>query len=83
MRSGPCTLGRDRCTCTYAQDDCVPSSVSGNDLPSDPRAQDLTYCYLHMTRHDIEVLDTIGTPDYLNGDLCIDGTQYAVTWLLS
>ncbi|KAI0741643.1 hypothetical protein C8Q80DRAFT_147099 [Daedaleopsis nitida] len=30
---------------------------------------DLTFCYLHMTRHDIEVLDTIGTPDYLNGDL--------------
>ena len=45
--------------------------------------QDLTFCYLHMTRHDIEVLDTIGTPDYLNGDLCIDGMQYAVTWLLS
>ncbi|KAH9940877.1 uncharacterized protein BXZ73DRAFT_98709 [Epithele typhae] len=33
---------------------------------------DLTFCYLHMTRHDIEVLDTIGTPDYLNGDLCAD-----------
>ena len=28
-----------------------------------------------MTRHDIEVLDTIGTPDYLNGDLSVDGTQ--------
>ncbi|KAJ8495335.1 hypothetical protein ONZ51_g1742 [Trametes cubensis] len=25
-----------------------------------------------MTRHDIEVLDTIGTPDYLNGDLSVD-----------
>ncbi|KAI8969374.1 hypothetical protein BD414DRAFT_503591 [Trametes punicea] len=33
---------------------------------------DLTYCYLHMTCHDIEVLDTIGTPDYLNGDLSAD-----------
>ncbi|KAH9893533.1 hypothetical protein C8Q73DRAFT_697365 [Cubamyces lactineus] len=33
---------------------------------------DLTFCYLHMTRHDIEVLDTIGTPDYLNGDLSVD-----------
>lgn len=28
-----------------------------------------------MTRHDIEVLDTIGTPDYLNGDLSAEGTQ--------
>ena len=28
-----------------------------------------------MTRHDIEVLDTIGTPDYLNGDLSVEGTQ--------
>ncbi len=28
-----------------------------------------------MTRHDIEVLDTIGTPDYLDGDLSADGTQ--------
>ena len=36
-----------------------------------------------MTSHDIEVLDTIGTPDYLNGDLCIDGMMNAVTWLLS
>ena len=45
-------------------------------------SQDLTYCYLHMTRHDIEVLDTIGTPDYLNGDLSVDGTQccYHVTF---
>ena len=28
-----------------------------------------------MTRHDIEVLDTIGTPDYLNGDLSVEGKQ--------
>ncbi|KAI0831995.1 hypothetical protein BC628DRAFT_1351038 [Trametes gibbosa] len=33
---------------------------------------DLTFCYLHMTRYDIEVLDTIGTPDYLDGDLSVD-----------
>ncbi|KAI0369125.1 hypothetical protein BV20DRAFT_1122252 [Pilatotrama ljubarskyi] len=33
---------------------------------------DLTFCYLHMTRHDVEVLDTIGTPDYLDGDLSVD-----------
>ncbi|OSD04864.1 hypothetical protein PYCCODRAFT_1450870 [Trametes coccinea BRFM310] len=38
---------------------------------------DLTYCYLHMTRHDIEVLDTIGTPDYLNGDLSVDDVDVA------
>ncbi|TFK90125.1 hypothetical protein K466DRAFT_583988 [Polyporus arcularius HHB13444] len=38
---------------------------------------DLTFCYLHMTRHDIEVLDTIGTPDYLNGDLSIEDVDMA------
>ncbi|KAI0794107.1 hypothetical protein C8Q74DRAFT_557212 [Fomes fomentarius] len=38
---------------------------------------DLTYCYLHMTRHDIEVLDTIGTPDYLNGDLAVEDVDMA------
>ncbi|KAI9057644.1 hypothetical protein FKP32DRAFT_1660693 [Trametes sanguinea] len=38
---------------------------------------DLTYCYLHMTSYDIEVLDTIGTPDYLNGDLSVDDVDIA------
>ncbi|KAI0695324.1 hypothetical protein C8T65DRAFT_665391 [Cerioporus squamosus] len=38
---------------------------------------DLTFCYLHMTRHDIEVLDTIGTPDYLNGDLSVEDVDMA------
>ncbi|KAI0340525.1 hypothetical protein BDW22DRAFT_1333920 [Trametopsis cervina] len=31
--------------------------------------QDLTYCYLHMTDRDLEVLDTVGTSDYISGDL--------------
>ncbi|KAI0689112.1 hypothetical protein BC835DRAFT_1407905 [Cytidiella melzeri] len=30
---------------------------------------DLTYCYIHMTKHDLEVLDTLGTSDYMAGDL--------------
>ncbi|PCH38057.1 hypothetical protein WOLCODRAFT_130651 [Wolfiporia cocos MD-104 SS10] len=33
---------------------------------------DLTYCYLHMTKHDIEVIDTIGTSDYLKGEISDD-----------
>ncbi|OCH86613.1 hypothetical protein OBBRIDRAFT_890364 [Obba rivulosa] len=33
---------------------------------------DLTFCYLHMTKHDLEILDTIGTPDYLKGELSDD-----------
>ncbi|KAH9943815.1 hypothetical protein B0H21DRAFT_474916 [Amylocystis lapponica] len=33
---------------------------------------DLTFCYLHMTRNDLEILDTIGTPDYLKGELSDD-----------
>ncbi|KAJ2970293.1 hypothetical protein NUW54_g12760 [Trametes sanguinea] len=30
-----------------------------------------------MTRHDIEVLDTIGTPDYLDGDLSVEDVDVA------
>ncbi|KAI0796221.1 hypothetical protein C8Q75DRAFT_803256 [Abortiporus biennis] len=30
---------------------------------------DLTYCYLHMTQHDLDTLDTIGTSEYFVGDL--------------
>lgn len=30
---------------------------------------DLTFCYLHMTQQDLDVLDTIGMPDYLSGEL--------------
>ncbi|KZT09848.1 uncharacterized protein LAESUDRAFT_694312 [Laetiporus sulphureus 93-53] len=30
---------------------------------------DLTYGYLYMMRYDLQVLDTIGTPDYLSGEL--------------
>ncbi|KAF8652159.1 hypothetical protein AX16_004516 [Volvariella volvacea WC 439] len=30
---------------------------------------DLTFCYLHMTKHDLEVLDTIETSDYMKGEL--------------
>jgi len=33
---------------------------------------DLTFCYLHMTRQDLQVLDTLGTPDYFNGELSDD-----------
>ncbi|TRM64184.1 hypothetical protein BD626DRAFT_494073 [Schizophyllum amplum] len=34
---------------------------------------DLTYCYLHMTKNDILVLDTLETPDYLGEDLINKG----------
>ena len=37
------------------------------------RQQDLTFCYLHMTQNDLDVLDTIGTPDYFSGDLSDSG----------
>ncbi|KIP09280.1 hypothetical protein PHLGIDRAFT_126435 [Phlebiopsis gigantea 11061_1 CR5-6] len=30
---------------------------------------DLTFCYLHMTDYDLDVLDTIGTTDYMTGEL--------------
>lgn len=35
--------------------------------------QDLTFCYLHMTEQDLEVLDTIGTSDYIAGELSDNG----------
>lgn len=33
-----------------------------------------------MTRHDLEILDTIGTPDYLKGELSDDG-ESLVKWI--
>ncbi|TFL01678.1 hypothetical protein BDV98DRAFT_548329 [Pterulicium gracile] len=33
---------------------------------------DLTYCYLHMTRNELLVLDTLETPDYIDGSLSDD-----------
>ncbi|KAJ7173521.1 hypothetical protein C8R46DRAFT_1083084 [Mycena filopes] len=33
---------------------------------------DLTYCYLHMSTYDLQVLDTLETPDYLKGELAAD-----------
>ncbi|TCD71792.1 hypothetical protein EIP91_003135 [Steccherinum ochraceum] len=30
---------------------------------------DLTFCYIHMTQQDLDILDTIGTSDYITGDL--------------
>jgi len=30
---------------------------------------DLTYCYLHMSKHDLQVLDTFETADYIKGEL--------------
>jgi hypothetical protein len=38
-------------------------------------AQDLTFCYLHMTRHDLQILDTLESPDYIKGELSDDGTR--------
>ncbi|KAJ7286492.1 hypothetical protein C8J57DRAFT_1287803 [Mycena rebaudengoi] len=33
---------------------------------------DLTFSYLHMTHHDLIVLDTLETSDYLKGDIAQD-----------
>jgi len=33
---------------------------------------DLTFCYIHMTSNDLKVLDTVGTSEYLKGDLSDD-----------
>lgn len=35
--------------------------------------QDLTYCYIHMTKHDIQALSTIETDNYFSGELSDDG----------
>jgi hypothetical protein len=31
-----------------------------------------------MTSHDLQILDTLGTSDYINGELSDDGEQYNV-----
>ncbi|KAG5352407.1 hypothetical protein C0989_002438 [Termitomyces sp. Mn162] len=33
---------------------------------------DLTFCYLHMTKHDLHILDTIETTEYMKGELSDD-----------
>ncbi|KAG1811582.1 hypothetical protein EV424DRAFT_134881 [Suillus variegatus] len=33
---------------------------------------DLTFCYIHMTEHDLKVLDTIDSPEYISGELSDD-----------
>lgn len=38
-------------------------------------SQDLTFCYLHMTPQDLEVLDTLGTADYISGELSDTGSS--------
>ncbi|RDB15863.1 hypothetical protein Hypma_003653 [Hypsizygus marmoreus] len=30
---------------------------------------DLTFCYLHMTKNDLQILDTIETAEYMKGEL--------------
>ena len=37
--------------------------------------QDLTFCYLHMTRHDLQILDTLESPEYIKGDISDDGLR--------
>ena len=53
-------------------------TVSGRDLDYiqfSSILQDLTFCYLHMTRNDLLILDTIDTAEYMNGELSDDGTR--------
>ncbi|KAF8552867.1 hypothetical protein OG21DRAFT_1510947 [Imleria badia] len=33
---------------------------------------DLTYCYLHMTEHDLKVIDTIDSIEYISGEISDD-----------
>ncbi|KAN0088773.1 hypothetical protein V8E55_005830 [Tylopilus felleus] len=33
---------------------------------------DLTYCYLHMTEHDLKVIDTIDSLEYISGEISDD-----------
>ncbi|KAI0079098.1 hypothetical protein K474DRAFT_1770524 [Panus rudis PR-1116 ss-1] len=36
---------------------------------------DLTFCYLHMTDHELEVVDTIGSPDYLDFKMNVENVD--------
>ena len=42
--------------------------------------QDLTFCYLHMTSQDLQILDTLGTSDYIKGELSDDGKKRCTWW---
>ncbi|KAJ8502716.1 hypothetical protein ONZ45_g11499 [Pleurotus djamor] len=37
---------------------------------------DLTYCYIHMTKRDLETLDTLETPEYIKGDISDDEMDF-------
>ena len=52
----------------YRKIDHSSSYYTHNDI-----FQDLTFCYLHMTRHDLQIIDTIDTPEWLkHEDLELD-----------
>ena len=45
--------------------------------------QDLTYCYLHMTEHDLKVIDTIDSLEYISGEMSDDGETPRLSCTLS
>lgn len=51
---------------------CI-SHISRCFLVLNGNMQDLTYSYVHMTRHDLLVLDTVETAEYMKGELSDDG----------
>ncbi|KIM59716.1 hypothetical protein SCLCIDRAFT_1217494 [Scleroderma citrinum Foug A] len=41
--------------------------------------QDLTYCYVHMTEHELRAIDTVDTIEYISAELSDDGKRSIVT----
>lgn len=57
--------------------------LSSSHTEPEPNEQDLTYCYLHMTEHDLKVIDTVDSLEYISGEISDDGATLhpSIRWL--
>jgi hypothetical protein len=53
--------------------DCWLNTVFIYWLTFNAYLQDLSFCYLHMSRHQLQVIDTYETAEYFTGELSDDG----------
>jgi hypothetical protein len=58
---------------TILSNDCWLNTVFIYWLTFNASLQDLGFCYLHMSRHQLQVIDTYETAEYFTGELSDDG----------
>ncbi|KAF4596338.1 hypothetical protein EYR38_007717 [Pleurotus pulmonarius] len=75
-----------RTTLLIVQYDCklalANTYVSTPHIHSVAFGQDLTFCYLHMAKGDLETLETLETPDYIKGEISDDGSYFIDKYIL-